>query len=93
MRTFATALRTVYQPPLTYTGPVRLVLVDDPTLDAWGNQREQAAMLEGWQRHVNDLAVWYGPGNHFTILKAPNVFSFAAWWHDGLSVPVGKVLS
>ncbi|RON67089.1 non-ribosomal peptide synthetase [Pseudomonas fluorescens] len=93
VRTFATALRTVYQPPLTYTGPVRLVLVDDPTLDAWGNQREQAAMLEGWQRHVNDLAVWYGPGNHFTILKAPNVFSFAAWWHDGLSVPVGKVLS
>ncbi|MDX9669520.1 MULTISPECIES: non-ribosomal peptide synthase/polyketide synthase [unclassified Pseudomonas] len=93
VRTFATALRTVYQPRLAYTGPVRLVLVDDPTLDEWGNQREQAAMLEGWQRRVDDLAVWYGPGNHFTILKAPNVFSFAAWWHDGLSVAVGPVLS
>ncbi|WP_433590111.1 non-ribosomal peptide synthase/polyketide synthase [Pseudomonas koreensis] len=93
VRTFATALRTVYQPRLAYTGPVRLVLVDDPTLDEWGNQREQAAMLEGWQRQVNDLAVWYGPGNHFTILKAPNVFSFAAWWHDGLSLAVDQVLS
>ncbi|QXI14254.1 non-ribosomal peptide synthase/polyketide synthase [Pseudomonas zeae] len=93
VRTFATALRTVYQPQLAYTGPVRLALVDDPTLDAWGNQREQAAMVEGWQRQVTDLAVWYGPGNHFTILKAPNVFSFAAWWHDGLKVPAGQVVS
>lgn len=72
---------------------MRLALVDDPTLDAWGNQREQAAMVEGWQRQVADLAVWYGPGNHFTILKAPNVFSLAAWWHDGLKVPAGQVVS
>ncbi|RIJ12891.1 non-ribosomal peptide synthetase [Pseudomonas sp. 91RF] len=93
VRTFATALRTVYQPALAYTGPVRLALVDDPTLDATGNQREQAAMLEGWQREARDLAVWYGPGNHFTILKAPNVFSLAAWWHDGLTVAAGQVLS
>jgi arthrofactin-type cyclic lipopeptide synthetase C len=93
VRTFASALRTVYQPCLAYSGPVRLVLVDDPTLDEWGNQREQAAVLAGWQRQVSDLAVWYGPGNHFTILKAPNVFSFAAWWHDGLSLAVGEVLS
>ncbi|WP_435037097.1 non-ribosomal peptide synthase/polyketide synthase [Pseudomonas neuropathica] len=93
VRTFATALRTVYQPKLAYTGPVRLALVDDPTLDAWGNQREQAAMVEGWQHQVADLAVWYGPGNHFTILKAPNVFSLAAWWHDGLKVPAGQVVS
>jgi arthrofactin-type cyclic lipopeptide synthetase C len=93
VRTFATALRTVYQPQRAYTGPVRLALVDDPTLDAWGNQREQAAMVEGWQRQVADLAVWYGPGNHFTILKAPNVFSLAAWWHDGLKVPAGQVVS
>nr|WP_281355894.1 non-ribosomal peptide synthase/polyketide synthase [Pseudomonas atagonensis] len=93
VRTFATALRTVYQPTLAYHGPVRLALVDDPTLDAWGNQREQAAILEGWQRQVKDLAVWYGPGNHFTILKAPNVFSLAAWWHDGLKVPAGEVWS
>ena len=93
VRTFATALRTVYRPQQAYIGPVRLALVDDPTLDAWGNQREQAAMVAGWQGQIKDLAVWYGPGNHFTILKSPNVFSLAAWWHDGLSVPVNETLS
>ncbi|MFW9080921.1 non-ribosomal peptide synthase/polyketide synthase [Pseudomonas sp. P2757] len=93
VRTFATALRTLYQPTLRYSGPMRLALVDDPKLDAEGNQREQAALVEGWQRQVSDLAVWYGPGNHFTILKAPNVFSLAAWWHDGLTHKAGGVLS
>ncbi|MBC3271247.1 amino acid adenylation domain-containing protein [Pseudomonas sp. SWRI81] len=92
-RTFASALRTVYQPHQRYSGPVRLALVDDPTLDAAGNQREQAAMVERWRREVTDLTVWYGPGNHFTLLKAPNVFSFAAWWHEGLTEPASEVLS
>ncbi|GAB7531348.1 hypothetical protein PS3A_37600 [Pseudomonas sp. 3A(2025)] len=83
-RTYATALRTLYRPQQRYTGPVRLVLVDDPVLDTAGNQREQAAMLAGWQREAAQLSVWYGPGNHFTILKTPNVYSLAAWWHDGV---------
>jgi len=92
-RTFASALRTVYQPRQRYSGPVRLALVDDPTLDAAGNQREQAAMVEGWRREVADLTVWYGPGNHFTLLKAPNVFSFAAWWHEGHKQPAKAMFS
>ncbi|KPG85161.1 non-ribosomal peptide synthetase [Pseudomonas sp. RIT-PI-o] len=92
-RTFASALRTVYQPRQRYSGPVRLALVDDPTLDAAGNQREQAAMIEGWRREVTDLTVWYGPGNHFTLLKAPNVLNFAAWWHEGLKRPAKAMLS
>ncbi|PWE40846.1 hypothetical protein C9I50_14735 [Pseudomonas prosekii] len=86
-RTFATALRTVYQPRRPYTGAVRLVLADDPTLDAAGNQREQMAMVEGWRQHCRELAVWHGPGNHFTLLKPPHVLQLAAWWRDGLTPP------
>ncbi|MCG6576907.1 non-ribosomal peptide synthetase, partial [Pseudomonas sp. AF32] len=86
-RAFGTALRTVYQPQHQYTGPVRLVLANDPTLDTAGNQREQQQMIEGWRKHVPDLSIWYGPGNHFTILKAPHVHNLAAWWHDSLPVP------
>ncbi|MDR0212195.1 MAG: amino acid adenylation domain-containing protein [Pseudomonas putida] len=82
VRTFATALRTVYRPALPYSGPVGLVLVDDPRLDAAGNAREHAAMQAGWQRLMPQLATWQGPGNHFSILKVPDVFSLAAWWHD-----------
>ncbi|HEK1766336.1 TPA: amino acid adenylation domain-containing protein [Pseudomonas putida] len=82
-RTFSSALRTPYPAQVGYSGPASLVLVADATLDAAGNQREQAAMLAGWQRLLPQLVVWHGPGNHFSILKAPDVFSLAAWWHDG----------
>nr|WP_282959546.1 non-ribosomal peptide synthetase [Pseudomonas palleroniana] len=92
-RAFGAALRTVYQPRQRYNGQVRLVLADDPSLDAQGNQREQAGMVEGWSRFTDHLETWYGPGNHFTLLKAPHVYSLASWWHDGLAVPVGKVTS
>jgi len=91
VRTFASALRTRYRPTLGYSGPVGLVLVDDPGLDARGNAREQAAMQAGWQQLMPQLALWRGPGNHFSILKVPDVFSLAAWWHDGQALQVGKV--
>ncbi|MFK0310310.1 amino acid adenylation domain-containing protein [Pseudomonas sp. NPDC090233] len=91
VRTFATALRTRYRPTLAYSGPVGLVLVDDPSLDAAGNAREQAAMQTGWQQLMRQLALWQGPGNHFSILKVPDVFSLAAWWHDGQALQLDKV--
>ncbi|WP_085679522.1 MULTISPECIES: non-ribosomal peptide synthetase [unclassified Pseudomonas] len=91
VRTFATALRTRYQPGLSYSGPVELVLVDDPSLDPAGNAAEQAAMHAGWQALMPQLALWQGPGDHFSILKVPDVFSLAAWWHDGQALQQGKV--
>ncbi|MFJ2524561.1 alpha/beta fold hydrolase, partial [Pseudomonas capeferrum] len=91
VRTFATALRTAYRPTLAYSGAVGLVLVDDPGLDALGNAREHAAMQAGWQQLMPKLALWQGPGDHFSILKVPDVFSLAAWWHDGQALQHGKV--
>ncbi|MGY4641869.1 amino acid adenylation domain-containing protein [Pseudomonas sp. TE24901] len=90
-RTYAAALRTVYRPGQRYRGVVRLVLAQDPALDAAGNQREQGLMVEGWGRQGSGLQVWYGAGNHFTLLKAPNVQGLARWWLDG--VVVGEVVS
>ncbi|RAS22647.1 non-ribosomal peptide synthetase, partial [Pseudomonas sp. URMO17WK12:I7] len=91
VRAFAAALRTRYQPSLSYSGPAGLVLVDDPSLDAPGNAREQAVMHAGWQALMPQLALWQGPGDHFSILKVPDVFSLAAWWHDGQALQHGKV--
>ncbi|MBI6899748.1 amino acid adenylation domain-containing protein [Pseudomonas putida] len=91
VRTFATALRTVYRPDGGFNGLARLVLVADPSLDAAGNQREQQAMEEGWRDWLPQLEVWQGPGNHFSILKVPDVFSLAAWWHDGQALYHGRV--
>jgi len=79
-RVFGTALRTLYLPRHSYTGPVRLVLADDPALDVGANQRAQRERIEGWRRHAPNLGVWHGPGNHFTILKAPHVRDLAVWW-------------
>ncbi|MDD1013909.1 non-ribosomal peptide synthetase [Pseudomonas rubra] len=93
VRTFATALRTAYRPLLRYSGPVGLVLVDDPSLDEAGNAREHAAMQVGWHTLLPQLALWQGPGNHFSILKVPDVFSLAAWWHDGQALATKATLS
>lgn len=90
-RTYAAALRTRYRPGARFNGVVRLVLAEDPALDAAGNQREQGLMVEGWRRQGSGLQVWYGGGNHFTLLKAPNVLGLARWWVDG--VVVGEVVS
>ncbi|ANF85841.1 Putative non-ribosomal peptide synthetase [Pseudomonas antarctica] len=90
-RTYAAALRTVYRPTQRYHGVVRLVLAQDPALDAAGNQREQGLMIDGWRRQGSGLEVWYGGGNHFTLLKAPNVHGLAQWWLEG--VVIGEVVS
>jgi arthrofactin-type cyclic lipopeptide synthetase C len=90
-RTYGAALRTVYRPLRRYEGAVRLVLAEDPALDAAGNQREQGRMIEGWRKQGSALEVWYGAGNHFTLLKVPNVHRLARWWLDG--VVIGEVVS
>ncbi|MDH0301929.1 MULTISPECIES: non-ribosomal peptide synthetase [unclassified Pseudomonas] len=92
-RTFATALRTDYRPQVGFNGLARLVLVTDPSLDAVGNQREQEAMEQGWRQLMPQLEMWRGPGNHFSILKVPDVFSLAAWWHDGQALAAKANLS
>ncbi|WP_313645936.1 non-ribosomal peptide synthetase [Pseudomonas sp.] len=92
LRTFATALRSHYQPTLSYRGPVGLVLVDDASLDPAANAQEQAAMHAGWQALMPQLSLWRGPGDHFSILKTPNVFSLAAWWQDAQALQMGKVM-
>jgi len=93
VRTFGSALRTPYRPGPGYTGPASLVRVADPSLDGVANQREHAAMAAGWQQLLPQLVLWDGPGNHFSILKAPDVYSLAAWWYDGQEVGLARTLS
>jgi len=93
VRTFGSALRTPYRPGPGYTGPASLVRVADPSLDGVANQREHAAMAAGWQQLLPQMALWDGPGNHFSILKAPDVYSLAAWWYDGQEVGAAQTLS
>jgi hypothetical protein len=84
VRTFAAALRTRYRPQHSYHGPARLVLVRDARLDDQTNTRQHHETLVGWRQHVPNITCWYGPGNHFTILKPSHVQVLADWWRDGL---------
>jgi thioesterase domain-containing protein len=84
IRTFGSALRTRYRPQRPFPDPVRLALARDPRLDDQANQRESQATLEGWRLWSPNITCWHGPGNHFSILKAPHVHVLADWWRNGL---------
>ena len=50
LATFAAALRTNYRPQQSYTGPLRLVLASDATLDEQTNRRQHHETLRGWRK-------------------------------------------
>ncbi|WP_186056707.1 alpha/beta fold hydrolase [Burkholderia gladioli] len=75
VRTYATAMRTVYRPPARYTGPATLVLAADEV------ESNQGAH-QGWQRVAPLIEERRGDGNHYTMLQAPHVASLARWWQD-----------
>ncbi|WP_122711247.1 non-ribosomal peptide synthetase, partial [Pseudomonas viridiflava] len=93
VRTFSSALRTLYRPEIDYAGPASLVLLTDPALDAAANRVEHSDMTQGWQQVLPQLTLWNGPGDHFSILKTPDVYSLAAWWYDRQPVSVRETLS
>ena len=73
LRVLATALRSSYKPVRPYQGPMKLVLVDDPTLSDEANRCERQRLVESWQLWAPNLKYQHAPGNHMNILKAPNV--------------------
>lgn len=79
LRAFSAALRANYTPGGAYAGPLRLVLVSDPTLDADANQAEFARMESAWRSWAPGLRASLGAGNHMTALKPPHVHTLAAW--------------
>ncbi|HEX8431330.1 MAG TPA: amino acid adenylation domain-containing protein, partial [Longimicrobium sp.] len=79
LRAFSAALRANYTPGGAYAGPLRLVLVCDPTLDTAANHAEFARMENAWRSWAPDVRASLGAGNHMTALKPPHVHTLAAW--------------
>ncbi|MBV8100056.1 MAG: amino acid adenylation domain-containing protein, partial [Verrucomicrobia bacterium] len=80
LTTFAAACRTVYSPATPYRGKARLVLVDDPALDADANLKQRQLYVSGWKANVAELDLWDGPGSHYSMLRPPHVNALAKWW-------------
>ena len=74
---FGRSLRTIYTPDSIYPGPVHLVIADDPRLDDSANRLIQRNLERDWRKWAPDLRSTLGPGNHFSILKPPDVCTLA----------------
>ena len=85
VRAFGAALRTRWLPGNVYQGAMRLVHADDSKLDRAANFQQYQASVAGWSAWAPGCIGWQGPGNHFSILKAPQVSSLAQWWLSALT--------
>ncbi|WP_330873052.1 amino acid adenylation domain-containing protein [Xanthomonas fragariae] len=86
VQVFGMALRTAYTPAARFGGPLRLVLADDPLLDAEQNRLEHHAKSVAWKALAPQLRVWRGPGDHFTALRVPHVQHLVRWWMQTMEV-------
>lgn len=81
-QTFYAARQTHYLPAARYHGQVNLIQVRDP----WKNTEEDLQRRHddavGWARWASELETIAGPGQHFTVLKAPHVTELVRWWRQ-----------
>jgi thioesterase domain-containing protein len=82
LATFTAAVRGVYIPDRVYDGKVNLAVVNARRVSSSDDFTRREVQVAQWRRHVGDLAVWHGPGHHFSILRAPQVRELAAWWRS-----------
>ena len=76
VRVFDTNLNTHYAPPAAYPGKLYLVEAAERRCGPDVEERREAT---GWQEHLADVALWTVPGNHNTMLNAPNAGRLAQW--------------
>jgi thioesterase domain-containing protein len=89
IRTFAASIRAGYVPETAYAGPVTLVLVDDPKLDAAANQLAHQRLTAAWTRCAPRLTTAHVPGNHVSVLKHPHVRHLARSIQDAMGWRIG----
>src|SRR6185437_4252952 len=78
VRVFSVNSNTRYMPQGVYDGPVYFVEAADveTTIDS---PNEAQTAIAGWRRWAPDLRVWRCPGNHMTLLAAPQATVLAEW--------------
>lgn len=77
LRMFAACMRTRYVPAGRYDGPLRVVHLRDPSLDAEGNDREALEMQAGWSRHALRVQLLCAEGNHMTGIRGEHARALA----------------
>ena len=80
LRTFASALRTGYNPMDPYIDDVTLVLTDDPRDSTERNLKHREMIVHRWRRRAPNLIYQASSGNHLTLLEEPHVIALATFW-------------
>jgi arthrofactin-type cyclic lipopeptide synthetase C len=90
---FTAACKSRYIPGRRYASTLHLVLVGPRSnrrvsMDAVKKKWEIYAAK--WQQHAAAVDIWHGPGHHFSILQAPQIYSLAKWWQQVTASPLSK---
>jgi thioesterase domain-containing protein len=85
LATFTAARRSTYTPAARYPSSVHLALVRDPGLNDFEDRKHRDRIVTEWRKYAENLAVWFGPGNHFSILQVPQCRSLAEWWQRSIA--------
>ncbi|WP_448622331.1 amino acid adenylation domain-containing protein [Dickeya fangzhongdai] len=81
-QTFYAARQTHYLPAAHYHGQVNLIQVRDPWMNTEADLQRRHDDAAAWARWANELETIAGPGQHFTVLKAPHVTELVRWWRQ-----------
>lgn len=80
LATFTAALRQNYSPAGCYEGRVNLALASEAPHPSDVRPDRHAANVAEWRVYIADLRVKQMPGNHYSMLRAPNVCELTRWW-------------
>jgi thioesterase domain-containing protein len=85
LATFTAACNCRYIPGRWYANTLNLVLVgprSNRCVSMDDVKRKWASYAAKWRRHAAAVDIWYGPGHHFSILQAPQVYALAKRWQQ-----------
>jgi thioesterase domain-containing protein len=78
--TYAAAVRCPYKPAIHYVGELDLVLASVESISSKGTPMSPKSWSEEWRSFATTIDVLVAPGDHFSMLRAPQVDAIANWW-------------
>jgi len=85
LATFTAAYNCRYIPNRRYANTLHLVLVgprSNRRVSMDDVRKKWEIYAAKWRRHADAVDIWHGPGHHFSILQAPQVYLLAKWWQQ-----------
>ena len=93
LATFTAACKDRYIPSRRYASTLHLVLVSPRSnrrVSMDDVRKKWAIYAAKWRRHAAAVDIWHGPGHHFSILQAPQVYLLAKWWKQATALSLSN---